>query len=516
MAPRNVDRLNWLNWADDEEILVNREWSEVSDIDNSADDIKSHFNRSDHTLDDSNTVIDESTKSNNIDVKDLYDIVCCYLKYVDIWLTSSKADDENVSLNDHAALFNNYILDLNNGLTESGVNSIVSEISFFEVLKTELSQDSLLSIHLALKLWFEKSDESRADYVHLCEIWEWLQSSADDEVSLFMKLDTLKCQVHRHLSMLWLMWKSLSVLIDKQSSLPTEDKDKARTSITRIFWQYWYDSFDLVQQILSAAKLTCKMHFGMTEYCDDPTELWHSKAWEFSIWTSSEDNVYTQNHNLLISENLIQFKETQHFTKGCVIFIEQDYRQMATVLERVLVTVQVITNNSHSYYILNELSDHEENELFLIKNLSIELSSRQILNHLDIFLDREYDDNNDNEIVYSDDHFYIWCVVNLDWRIICSLQQTHPICGELKVTYFGQESLSTNFTQKSVCSLSMLLFIDDFRIHQNMYQALKTFYWISTCLSYSEQHKVVNVFTLSLEPHEVSVENVVKVFVKSV
>ena len=514
MASRNIDRLNWLNWADDEEILVNREWSEIFDISNSDDDIKSCFNRSNYTLDDLNTAIDVFTKSNIIDVKDLYNIVCYSLKCVNIWLTSSKTDDKNVLFKDYAVLFNNYILDLNHDLTESDINSIVLKTLFFEVLETELSQDPFLSIHLALELWFEKFDESKTDYMCLCEIWKWLQSSADDEVDLFMKLDTLKCQVCRHLSMLWLMWKSLSVLINKQSSLLV--RDKARTLITKMFWQYWYDSFDLVQQILSMTKLTCKIHLDMTEYCDDSTELWHFKAWEFSIQTLSEDNIYTQNHNLLISENLIQFKETQHFIKGCVIFIEWDYRQTTTVLRSVLVTVQIITNNSHSYYILNELSDHEENELFLIENLSIELFSRHILNHLDIFLDREYDSNNDNEIVYSDDHFYIWCVINLDQRIIHSLQQMHSICDELKMTYFDWENLCINFTQKSVCSLFMLLFIDDFEIHWNIYWALKIFYWISACLSYSEQHKVVNVFTLSLESYEVSVENIVEVFVKSV
>ena len=35
----------------------------------------------------------------------------------------------------------------------------------------------------------------------------------------------------------------------------------------------------LVTSILAAKTFKDKMHFGMAEYVDDPTEFWHDRAW---------------------------------------------------------------------------------------------------------------------------------------------------------------------------------------------------------------------------------------------
>ena len=49
-----------------------------------------------------------------------------------------------------------------------------------------------------------------------------------------------------------------------------------------------------------------------------------------------------------------------------------------------------------------------------------------------------------------------------------------------------------------------------------MYRALKVFYFISTNLSYEERRKLVNIFTLILKSHDVTLEYIVKFFFKSI
>ena len=68
-------------------------------------------------------------------------------------------------------------------------------------------------------------------------------------------------------------------MIEKQPSLTERRKGiRQRVRIERLSWQYWYDSVDLISMILSASQLRDKMFFGMAEYVDEPTELWHSPA----------------------------------------------------------------------------------------------------------------------------------------------------------------------------------------------------------------------------------------------
>ena len=49
-----------------------------------------------------------------------------------------------------------------------------------------------------------------------------------------------------------------------------------------------------------------------------------------------------------------------------------------------------------------------------------------------------------------------------------------------------------------------------------MYRFLKAFYLIFANLSYEKRRKIVNVFTLTLEFHDVALEDVVKIFFKNI
>ena len=179
----------------------------------------------------------------------------------------------------------------------------------------------------------------------LHEIWSLMKSTSIsefenvnvDEIVLSAKLDTLKRLTCQHLSMLHLMRKSIPVLINKQSSLLAEDKIKTIQSMKRISWQYWYDSFNLTERILSITKLCEKMYFGMTQYQNQPTELWHSWAWKAFICATSKEYAYTLDTKPLFSEDLVQFHRREEVIKKCITFVEKDFWNNAS--EHIILTV---------------------------------------------------------------------------------------------------------------------------------------------------------------------------------
>lgn len=152
----------------------------------------------------------------------------------------------------------------------------------------------------------------------------------------------------------------------------------------------------------------------------------------------------------------------------------------------------------------------------LVEDRNLQCKVSTISRHVDIYLDREYDvDEDDSERIYEDDRYFIRRVVNLGSHTVRPVQYMHPTRGELEVLEYGREYLEKIVT-KPHTFLPYLLFIDDFGVHRNMYRALKAFYIIPVCLSYAERRKVANVFTLTLGPHGAEMKDVVEGFRKPI
>ncbi len=95
-----------------------------------------------------------------------------------------------------------------------------------------------------------------------------------------------------------------------------------------------------------------------------------------------------------------------------------------------------------------------------------------------------------------------------------SVQHLYQTREKLKIDYFNRDYIKRYLI--SIIFLLYLLFIDNFNIYRNIYQALKIFYLIPEYLFYNKKRKIVNCFVLILEPHKTNIENIVKVFVKSI
>ena len=158
-------------------------------------------------------------------------------------------------------------------------------ISSFEEIKQQKDKsEKPSSIQLIIDLYFEKTEDSRANYVKMRKILQMIKKgfhNSDDFLrNLSLKLNILKRHVRRHISLLKLLRKALKVVIEKQSFLRERKKNQNinKQRFKRMSWMYWYDFLNLIQKILSATKLRQKMHFDMTFYVNESTKFWYSFA----------------------------------------------------------------------------------------------------------------------------------------------------------------------------------------------------------------------------------------------
>ena len=321
------------------------------------------------------------------------------------------------------------------------------------------------------------------------------------------------------------MRQIIKMKIEKQFSRAIKDKNEtheARDKIERICWMYWYESTNLIKIILFATFLRSKMHFDMTEYVknDDVIELWHSATWDFSIKTTSSDVYYIRRDELIISEDILRIKSVSVIerTFHCerIVFIDRDNRKNVDVIEKIIVIVQIIADVNHSWLKKYDLILQNIQKLFIIEDLTLKVKLENLNRRLFIYLDREYIEKDDEfEEKYTNNRHYIRRVLTERSFKVRPLRHLHLTKDELKVQYFDREHFAKVFN-KSHTSLSYLLFIDDFEIHRNMYRVLKIFYLISVCLSYVERRKMTNVFILTLNSHDANVQDVMKVFNRSI
>ncbi|KAL9030964.1 MAG: hypothetical protein Q9196_000960 [Gyalolechia fulgens] len=367
--------------------------------------------------------------------------------------------------------------------------------------------------HLALGLWAEKSGISRQMYTRLRQVF-----SLVSDHPLPAKLDTLKRHVRQRIPMLQIMRKAIPVTIQKQASFGRTDKKKE--IIRKSSWMYWFDPADFVRNILKASQLREQMYFGMAQYHDHPTELWHSKAWGSSIRATSGDVVLDHQGMLVVPGDIIVFTGGTYFDKGRVVFIGRDFRQ-TTDQEfhgTVVITVQQVLfwkELTVGFQSLMPVPEFPDQELYLIEDEETEVQPGAICGHPDVLMDRDFEiGDSDSEGVAEDQHF-IRRVLNVSSGTCRLVRQLHPVSGELEVEESGRDHLQDTFAGNiPVYSLPFALFIDDFGIHRNSYRALKAFYWIPSSLPYEERRKLANVFTLTLGPHGAIMDDVVEAFYK--
>ena len=176
--------------------------------------------------------------------------------------------------------------------------------------------------------------------------------------------------------------------------------------------------------------------------------------------------------------------------------------------------MQTVIFNDHFILKNFDLSLNDINETFIFENIELNLKLKDLEKHFLIHFDRDYTEETNIENVYFDDQYFIRKVLNFKDNKVRSFCQMHQTRKKLKIKHFDKEQLAKAFNRFHI-SFLYLLFIDDFKIHRNMYRALKAFYFIFACLFYFERRKMINVFILTLKSYETQLKDVVEVFRKS-
>ena len=145
------------------------------------------------------------------------------------------------------------------------------------------AKNELSMFMLALGLWCQEVGISRSQYRALLEILR-IPEMKDNLHKLPSCLSTLKRYAIQQLPLLSLRKKSIPLTSEQLS----RNKGKQVTQVQgKGRWKkqltistedlYFFDPIRLFQTIASS-DLTDKMHFGLAEYRDDPTELYHSRS----------------------------------------------------------------------------------------------------------------------------------------------------------------------------------------------------------------------------------------------
>ena len=102
-----------------------------------------------------------------------------------------------------------------------------------------------------------------------------------------------------------------------------------------------------------------RLHFGMAEFHDNPSEYWHSHAWSFSIRTTSDQYAHSSlDAQPLFPSDFVSFKcgmlecvcleNEQESLLGRILKVDRDYRSLVSVKGVVTLKIQRVLEYQHT------------------------------------------------------------------------------------------------------------------------------------------------------------------------
>lgn len=367
------------------------------------------------------------------------------------------------------------------------------------LIKKAPGRGGLPQFHFALALWAESACISRDTYDQLREVLCLL--GCEEVQTLPKKLDTLKIHMRNELPMLPLHRCEVDVPKHIQ---PTERGASGRANDRSP--QFWYDLDHLFSAILQSQERMKTLHFGMAEYSDNPQELWHSRAWGSSVCSVSGQYALSRHNQVIFPADFIQFPSMAStlFDKvhyGRVTFVGVDKRLRSSHYGKTVLTVQPVIPSSYLPVDLHM----DTSKFVLVEDDYLEIEDSSVRGRVDMALDRGLQLSVHTVSVSL-------VLTSKSWQLRSTLK-LHSLRAELEVMEYGRDYLEARHSvNQRVRSLPILIFIDDFGIHRNMYRAFKAFYMTLAGLPYSARSKVANILTLTLGPHGAQMTDVVSSF----
>lgn len=361
-------------------------------------------------------------------------------------------------------------------------------------IPTRPVQENLSDFHFALGLWCEKEGIKGRAYLGLVEILRLINVA--DVKQLPNRLSTLQRWCRKQLPLPSIHGKKIPVRAEKQPS----------GTIKRAEGQVHYlDIRVLVSLILSSHK-QADFHTGMAEIVDNPSEYWHSPSWGSSIRTCGDDFVRYSDQTPIFPSDVVQYFcdetgcGTNHGTHcGQIIFFGRDHRTRSPTSDKVLLKIRSLVSRGQTDLIPPSYVQ-AANEYVLLEDLIDEvLPAKIIVRRPDVAFRRD-------QTVFT--KFLIKSIFNVSTQSIRSSNLADPIRGELELKAFGRENL-TRILNQGVTSFPLLIFVDDFGLHRNVYHTITGVYAMPAGLSILNRQRSGNALTVALGPHGSEFNNVI-------
>ncbi|KAI5778025.1 hypothetical protein EDC01DRAFT_623375 [Geopyxis carbonaria] len=356
------------------------------------------------------------------------------------------------------------------------------------------TQSSRCLFQLALGIWADRIGLSRADYTGLLEVAAL--AVPGDWKKLPDTLDALHKQYSRSIPTPPIYSKVIPVCADKQ---PTGVKPTNESPV------YFINALQLINTMLNCPQLRNKMHFGMAELVDEPSELWHSGSWAESIRSCSGEFARYPNGRPIFPSDTVRHANGL----GRVKEVFKDKRTIGNENNAIILVLQNILSYSALTSEMDDLVNMvHPNESFLIEDDIEYLPAQYVYEQIDI---THYDPLQAWE---QPDFQGIWVtrIINKAKKTIRPFRLSHAIRAEIEIDVYGRQHLEDTLAGSSlpIFSIPQLTFIDAFGVYRNMYRTLTGIYMIPSNLPVRERTRLENVFPITLGPHGSSLEDVLK------
>lgn len=365
----------------------------------------------------------------------------------------------------------------------------------------------------ALGLWCAETGLSKRKYTALLEVLGMIQDLVEIK-RLPQSLNTLKRYTSAQLPLMAMRRSKIALVPEKVPTMSTSH-DILGTPMIPMDWLYFFDPIKLFQTVLSCQELRNKMHFGMAEFVDAPSELWQSHAWGSSIRSCSGDFAHYSNGEVIFPSDFMYYRCThsdctcqseQCVHLGRVLAVGRDKSSTAIVPNALTLKVQHTLIPAHiPVSFLPPDDGFRENELVLVEDGSDYILERMICSREpSIYLDYEYQSvvqSGHRRYNATSYRFIIKNILNYSTNTIRPFNFSAPLRIELEIATYGRESLMESFKHGRSLSLPFLCFIDGFGLYRNMYRTLMGVYLIIAALKYKERSRRSNVLPITLGPH---------------
>lgn len=398
----------------------------------------------------------------------------------------------------------------------------------------QLHDLSMSKFKIAFGLFAHNTSMSRKEYESLKQILGLLNHPEIEKLP--RSVTTLKSQVLRQLPLLDMRKKSIPLAPEKLATETATQKASSAEGTIPHEDIYFFDPQALFKAFLSS-DIVKKMHVGMAEYRDEPTELWHSRCWASSLRTSSGQYPHYQHGSSagqpIFPSDFVYFScfdpdcqcnsgdeghEILHF--GRAIGFGKDFRtnQLVSKGKTVIHIQEVIITERLPKGVVFHPPPHPD-EAFI--QTSPELTHLVPEDHIHLpgkaVLDYSFGEDNLMSAIpmpqRSEDEFWVRrtiydASVEPNTMVISPLCRSHPVRAELELKQFGREHF-LHWDETTCLSVPLLTFIDGFGLYRNSYRSLMGFYEIPAAFSSQERARRTNVLPITLGPHGSNFKDVV-------